>query len=64
MEQVKNTSNWSNIARNDEVSIIYLLKEDGFYLLQENGDRLIAQRSPDFVNQNKNISTWSNINKS
>lgn len=55
---------WSNITKNvasftnavKHILVNFLLKEDGFYLLQENGDRIILEDSSAYSYQTKNTS--------
>lgn len=42
--QTKNTSSWSPENKNLG-GLGYLLTEDGFYLLQENGDKIILDQT-------------------
>ncbi len=54
---VKNTANWTNKMMHTLSS--FLLKEDTFYLLMENGGR-ITLTIDTYSNQVKNSSTFSN----
>lgn len=52
-------ANWTNIRKNP---IINILKEDGFFLLQETNDKIITEAagSVTYTNTSKNSSSWVN----
>ena len=50
----KNVATWANATKH--FLLEFLLKEDGFYLLQENGDRIILDQSIPHTYQVKNTS--------
>lgn len=64
--QAKNSATWANISKNvaswanqiKTLSYSFLLLENGGFLLQENGDKLILEQSsasePTFTNMVKN----------
>lgn len=47
----KNIASWANQIKN--AALNFLLQEDGFYILQETGDKLILDQSG-WTNQTKN----------
>ena len=50
----KNVASWANAAKN--ILVDFLLKEDGFYLLQETGDKILLEDSSTYSYQTKNTS--------
>ena len=41
----------------------YLLMEDGFYLLQEDGSKIVLTRSNDYTNTTKPTTVYTNTTK-
>lgn len=77
-KQGKNTATWTNETEatatwinEDELDVEwsnnqgYLLTEDGFYLLQENGDKIVIAKfyteKDSWTNETENTSTWTKI---
>ena len=62
---------WSNITKNaatfantvKNILLGFLLKEDGYYLLLETGDRIILEESNLYSNSSKNSASYTNQTK-
>ena len=59
---VKHTGTWLNNTLH-LLGKFFLLKEDGFYLLQENGGKLILEDSHYWSNESLNTGVWNNETK-
>lgn len=46
------TTTWTNLTKH--LALAFLLKEDGFFLLLETGDKIILEQSNAWTNQTKN----------
>jgi hypothetical protein len=54
------TTTWTNTGKLDNE---FLLKEDSFYLLLENGSKIVLFRGTEYTNTSKNSDSWSNTSK-
>ena len=53
---------WTNATKPSSENT-YLLMEDGYYLLQEDGSKIVLTRSADWSNTTKPSGSWSNATK-
>lgn len=60
----KNIASWSDAIKH-AISNYFLLKEDGFYLLLETGDKIILEDSggAGWSNASKSTTSWGNQTK-
>jgi hypothetical protein len=56
----KNVATWANAVK--QLLFGYLLKEDGYYLLLEDGGKIILWDN-DWDNETKNTATYTNLTK-